>query len=265
MEKQPFYSCAAPMFRLLIAAVLLLGLSACGYDTLYSDLDEQQSNEMLALLMDNGIDSRKTRGEGAWQLEIKRADLPLAMDVLRSHGYPRDRYETLGQVFRKEGFVSSPLEERARLLHGLSQELSQTLTEIDGVVTARVHLAIPEQNALSETRSPSSASVFIKHHANADIALKTAAIKALVVNSVEGLPYENVTVSFFAATAASLPNRNTEPAISAAAFVLPIDQWQVLAGLAAVLSLLTILLFVRQRRRQPRSLAVRAGSRQHRD
>lgn len=193
------------MKRISILCIALFGITACGYDTLYSDLDEQQSNEMLALLMDNGIESRKTRGDGAWQLELKKSDLPPAMDVLRRHGYPRERYETLGQVFKKEGFVSSPLEERARLLHGLSQELSQTLTEIDGVVTARVHLAIPERNALSDTRSPSSASVFIKHHANADVSLKTAAIKALVVNSVEGLPYENVTVSFFATTSASTP------------------------------------------------------------
>lgn len=247
--------------RRILSVLVLLSLSACGYDTLYSDLDEQQSNEMLALLMDNGISSRKIRGEDAWQLEIKRDDLPLAMDVLRSHGYPRDRYETLGQVFRKEGFVSSPLEERARLLHGLSQELSQTLTEIDGVVTARVHLAIPEQNALSDTRNPSSASVFIKHHANADVALKTAAIKALVVNSVEGLPYENVTVSFFAATAASLPARAPEPAM-AAALTLPVGQWPVFAGLGSAMLLLLFLLVVRQRRRQPRHLAAHRGARQ---
>jgi len=180
----------------LLGAFLLTG---CGYDTLYSDLGEQQANEMLALLLSHDISARKARADKAWQLEIGESDLPAAMEILKSRGYPRDDFESLGQVFKKEGFVSSPLEERARLLHGLSQELSRTLAQIDGVIVARVHLAIPERHALSDTRNPSSASIFIKHRADAEIAMQTAAIKALVVNSVEGLPYENVTVSFFTA------------------------------------------------------------------
>lgn len=180
-----------------LLAVLLVG--GCGYEALYSDLDEQQANEMLALLLTHDIGAHKSRADKAWQLDIDESDLPAAMEILRSRGYPRDKFESLGQVFKKEGFVSSPLEERARLLHGLSQELSQTLSQIDGVIVARVHLAIPERHALSEARNPSSASIFIKHRADAQIAMQTAAIKALVVNSVEGLPYENVTVSFFTA------------------------------------------------------------------
>jgi type III secretion protein J len=119
------------------------------------------------------------------------------MEVLKAEGYPRDAYDSLGQVFRKEGFVSTPLEERARLLYALSQELSRTISAIDGVVVARVHLAIPERQPLSEEKPLSSASVFIKHKPGSQIVNKAASIKALVVNSVEGLPYENVTVTFF--------------------------------------------------------------------
>lgn len=234
------------MKHLCMLCIALIGIAGCGYDTLYSDLDEQQSNEMLALLMSNGIESRKTRGDGTWQLELKKSDLPLAMEVLKRHGYPRERYETLGQVFKKEGFVSSPLEERARLLHGLSQELSQTLTEIDGVVTARVHLAIPEQNALSDKRSPSSASVFIKHHANADVSLKTAAIKALVVNSVEGLPYENVTVSFFATVSASGPT--VQPKRTQSMFLSQLSQrhWLIVSA-SGLLGLVAVVFALRRR------------------
>jgi type III secretion protein J len=180
---------------LLIAGALLGG---CGKDPLYSKLDEQQANEMLAVLVGAGIDASKTPAEEGWSIEVARSGVPQAMKVLKAEGYPHEAYQSLGDVFRKEGFVSTPLEERARLLHALSQELSRTVAAIDGVVIARVHLAIPERNPLSEDKPLSSASVFIKHKPGSQVVNKAASIKALVVNSVEGLPYDNVTVTFFA-------------------------------------------------------------------
>jgi type III secretion protein J len=179
----------------LLAAALLGG---CGQEPLYSKLDEQQANEMLAVLVEAGIDASKAPVEDGWSIEVARSGLPRAMAVLKAEGYPHEKFESLGEVFRKEGFVSTPLEERARLLHALSQELSRTISAIDGVVVARVHLAIPERNPLSEDKPLSSASVFIKHKPGSQVVNKAASIKALIVNSVEGLPYDNVTVTFFA-------------------------------------------------------------------
>jgi type III secretion protein J len=187
---------AAPRWR--VAASLLsltLLLAACGRDELYTQLDQQQANEMLALLVTNGIDAGKSRADNGWTLQTARSDLPRAMDLLKANGYPREKFQSLGEVFTKEGFVSSPLEERARLLYGLSQELSRTLSSIDGVVVARVHLALPERHALSDKRGPASAAVFIKHRPDSVVTSQVADIKALVVNSVEGLPYDNVTVT----------------------------------------------------------------------
>ena len=177
----------------LTAATLLL--AGCGRETLYTQLDQQQANEMLALLLSQGVDADKTRADSAWALTTSRRDLPQAMQLLKANGYPREKFQSLGDVFPKEGLVSSPLEERARLLHAMSQELARTLSTIDGVIVARVHLAIPERAALSDKRGPASAAVFIKHRADSPVTAQVASIKALVVNSVEGLPYDNVTVT----------------------------------------------------------------------
>jgi type III secretion protein J len=187
--------------KVIALALVCLALTACGNEALYTDLDEQQANEMLAVLVRSGIDADKVRTEKAWSLQVGRKDLPRAMEVLKADGYPKDKFDSLGQVFHKEGLVSTPLEERARLLYALSQELSRTVSSIDGVVVARVHLAIPERRPLSDEKQLSSASVFIKYKPGSQVVNKASSIKALIVNSVEGLPYENVTVTFFASEA----------------------------------------------------------------
>ena len=81
----------------------------------------------------------------------------------------------------------------------MSQEISNTIAQIDGVVMARVHLVMPERNPLADKPQPAAASVFIKHRPDKDLSGQTAQIKALVVNALEGLPYDNVTVALFPA------------------------------------------------------------------
>ena len=90
-------------------------------------------------------------------------------------------------------------------MYGLSQELSQTISSIDGVVQARVHIAVPEADPLSEEPKPSSASVFIRHSPDVDLSSQVGSIKALVTNSIEGLPYDRVTVVLFPARPVATP------------------------------------------------------------
>jgi len=175
-------------------------LAACSSADLYSKLSEKQANELIAALQSAGIPAdKRTKDSKVWTVRVGQADFARAVDTLRAEGLPRDEFESLGRVFRKEGFVSSPLEERARLIYGLSQELSNTLSSIDGVVVARVHLAVPERDPLSDRPQSASASVMVKHRPGVNMSQHIGQIKALVVNSVEGLSYDHVTVSLFAA------------------------------------------------------------------
>ena len=144
--------------RLLAAAAgaALLALTGCSSNQeLYGQLSERQANEMVAVLYAAKIKAEKVTGaDGKFSVATSQDDFSVAVRTLNAQGYPRDTFDSMGKVFKREGFVSSPLEERARLTHAMSQEIANTLANIDGVITARVHLVMPESNPLSDKPLP---------------------------------------------------------------------------------------------------------------
>ena len=196
------------MKRLL--PILLLALAGCNEVVLHADLQEKEANEMMALLLDTGLSAAKVKGEeGKWQVTVPQAEFAKAVAELRRHGYPRDRFQNIGDMFKKSGLVSSPTEERIRLMHGLSQELSDTISQIDGVLTARVHIVLPTANPFGETTQKASASVFIKHRPKANLETMLPQITKLVASSIEGLSYEQVSTVL---TVSDEPGPDTNPA-----------------------------------------------------
>jgi type III secretion protein J len=220
---------SAVWFVFLLAVALFL--TGCSKQEVHSGLSEAQANELLAALSDAGISSDKTKADEKWTISVAQGDFAKAVETLRSAGLPREEFDTLGSVFKKEGFTSTALEERARLNFGLSQELSRTISEIDGVVQARVHLTMPESDPMSRDAKPSAASVFVKYRSGFDLRSQTGAIKALVTNAIEGLTYERVSVTM-------VPAKSIAPAKVANAGVDLGLILRIVGGLAAVLIML---------------------------
>ena len=185
------------MQRILLLLCILF-LAGCNEQALYSQLSEQEVNEMIVVLQQAGISAQKSvLKEGEFAVTTQTADFNYAVSILSEHGYPKKKYQSLCDVFPEGGLVNSPLAERARLDCARSQELTQTLETIDGVVSARVHLAIPKKDPLSDIEKQASASIFIKHRRGIDLSSYEGKIKGLVVDGIEGLPYENVTIALF--------------------------------------------------------------------
>jgi type III secretion protein J len=202
---------------LLLAAGILTG---CSRSPLYTDLTETQANEVQAALLSAHIDAQKaqmTKAKG-WSIAVAHDEIPNAMAVLGAAGLPRQSLRTLGDVFPKESFVSSPLEERARYIFALSQEVQQTLMQLDGIVDARVHIALPERSLLDDKPQSASASVVIIERPGANLELRETDIKAIVTDGIEGLKDVNrVTVKFFTRHAAAGVAAATLPAVPVAA------------------------------------------------
>lgn len=189
-----------------LAALAGLLLAGCSGSPLYSDLDEQQANEVTAALQGAGIGAEKAPSpkKQGWEVRVGRNEFPQAMQVLYDRGLPRARYASMCEVFKKEGFASSAIEERARYQCSLEQEIAHTLSRIPGVVDARVHIALPERDPLGSNEKVSSASVMIFERPGADLRDAETAIKVTVKDGVQGLDDVNkVTVKFISMTAPS--------------------------------------------------------------
>jgi type III secretion protein J len=181
------------LFAVLLAALLLLG----GCDTsvqLFSAMSERDANEVVASLGGSGIEAHKLPGKEGVGIEVPQASVARAISILEEEGLPREHRSSMGEVFRKEGLISSPLEERARYLWALSQELSETVSEIDGVIRARVHVVLPERSTGGDPPMPSSAAVFVKYRRGVVLDESVPQIRRLVASSIPGLQADKVTV-----------------------------------------------------------------------
>ncbi|PBJ84393.1 EscJ/YscJ/HrcJ family type III secretion inner membrane ring protein [Lysobacteraceae bacterium NML93-0399] len=201
----------------LLACLMLVG---CGGTALYSSVDERQANEMMGALIGSGIQAQKkpAASKVGWDVFVAESDMPQAMDVLRARGLPRENYQNLGDIFKKEGFASSATDERGRYLHALQQEITQTLSMLPGVAQARVHLALPERDPLGGSTGKTSAAVWIFEQPGANVRDREADIKIVVKDGVEGLTDINqVSVKFVTMPAPpeSAPSTGTAMALSA--------------------------------------------------
>ncbi|TQV84065.1 EscJ/YscJ/HrcJ family type III secretion inner membrane ring protein [Exilibacterium tricleocarpae] len=175
---------------LLKATLFLFFLLISGCKTvvdLHTELNEKDANEVVAALLSKGIGAKKVRRKEGLAVLIDEADMARAVNLLSAQALPRRHKTSMGEIFKKEGVISTPLEERARYIYALSQELELTLNEMDGVIAARVHVVLPERIAPGEPINPSSAAVFIKHEESYDVDIYTARIKQLIASSIPGL------------------------------------------------------------------------------
>jgi type III secretion protein J len=197
---------------------LLCMATGCRSRDLASGLSEQDAQEIVVVLKENGIDATAVRNAGGdrdaaatWTVQARGGspDNVLAWRVLRENGLPRQKIKGLEEVFSTTGMIPTASEEKARLLLALSGELSRTLKSVQGVTDARVQIVLPENSPLLDRTqwSPPTSSVLIKYRGE-EPPVTREEVKSLVARGIEGLQADNVAVVFKRTEPVRIPARS---------------------------------------------------------
>jgi len=181
-------------------------------------LDERQANEIQTVLVERGFRARKAVEDGrppTWAVEVEAVDAADAVRVLAEQGLPRARPAGVRELL-KPGLVPDPVEQHALLLEAQSGELARTLEAVDGVVSARVHLVLPQPSRNGAPSAPTKAAVYLRAQPASAPKIESMKdeLRALVAGSVEGL--EPAAVTFVVSEVVStVPPRMPAPVRSA--------------------------------------------------
>src|SRR5262245_61075604 len=250
---------------LVIAMAVAVTTAACSTNILHG-VDERSANEATAALERAGIGAEKLPDEGAaagagatYTIRVAHADGTRAVDLLRALGLPRDRRRGFSETYGQPSLIPTPSEERARYVDALTGEIERTLESADGVVSARVHLVLEENDPLAtdaKPRSAARAAVLLKARPGTT-PLSEGDVQKLVAGSVAGLEPAAVSV---VVTAAADPNAAATASLAALGplRITPGTRPLLLAALVgglALLALLATLLLLTARRAATRGRA----------
>jgi len=178
----------------VVAAVVAMAMWASQGDwrVLYAGLPDKEAGAIVAELGTMGVPYRYTDGGGAIKVPADR--LYDAKMKLAAKGMPKA--SVVGnELLDVSRFGQTDRQERANMQRALEGELVRTITKLEGVEDARVHLALPNQNGFFREQQKPSASVMLTLHPGFKLdRAQAAGIVHLVSSSVPELSPKAVSV-----------------------------------------------------------------------
>ncbi len=196
ISNQPAVKRAMPAAAAIIVAfvglISYLILQQPSRTTLYASLPQSEKSKIIDALTNAGVDATIDPTTGDVMVPV--SDYHESKMKLAAQGLPTSvpgGYDSLGEI----QMGTSRSVESMRLKQSQEIELARSISEIDYVVAARVHLAIPEKSVFVRDTAPVTASVFVQLLEGRSLgATQVKAITHLVSSSVPGLNEENVTI-----------------------------------------------------------------------
>ncbi|WP_100501290.1 flagellar basal-body MS-ring/collar protein FliF [Geodermatophilus chilensis] len=210
-------------------------ITAPTYAPLFSNLASTDASAIVDELNAAGVSYELADGGGTIMVPNEQVyDLRLSMS---GKGLPAGN-DTGYALLDEQGITTSEFQQQVTYQRALQDELSATLESLEGVRTAVVHVALPEEEVFASDEAEPTASVLL------DLAPGTSldsgqvqAVTNLVSSSIEGMDPDQVTVADATGAVLSAPGQGVTTAAGDARSQLEQDYEERLAANAeAVLS-----------------------------
>ncbi|MDR6352506.1 type III secretion system inner membrane ring lipoprotein SctJ [Pantoea sp. SORGH_AS_0659] len=184
-------------FLKVSALIFTLLLTGCREESLLTGLDQNQANEVVSLLQKNNIAAvKKDLVKAGFSVSVAKTDFASAVDLITLYDLPSAKRVEIADMFPADALISSPRAEVARIYSAIEQRLEQTLNQIQGVVSSRVHVSYDMNNTDAEKASQPvhiSALLRVREVGPEQDAL-IADAKRLLKNSFSKVSYDDVSV-----------------------------------------------------------------------
>ena len=178
----------------LVAVIVAIGLwsSQGDYGVLFANLPDKEGGAVVAQLATMQVPYKFAAGGTAIMIpsdKVNEVRLKLA-----SAGLPKSSVVGF-ELMDNAKFGQTQTQERVNLQRALEGELTRTISSIDAVESARVHLALPNQNGFFREQQKPSASVVLMLRGGRTLdRSQLAGIVHLVASSVPELQTRDVSV-----------------------------------------------------------------------
>lgn len=178
----------------LAAGTLVLTRSGSGpvMAAMYTDLEARDAAAVTDELITRGVDYELT--DGGSTVLVPRDQVYDLRVGLSGEGIPSssEGYALLD----RQGLTTSEFRQRIDFQRALEGELAMTLRSIDGIESATVHLALPEDSVFVDEPTDPTASVLVRTSSSGGVSSdQVGAMVHLVASSVKSLTPENVTIA----------------------------------------------------------------------
>jgi len=168
-------------------------ISSSPMTLLYSELDQQDAGAIVQKL-----DSLKIPYDVAATgnaIRVPSEQVGKVRMLMASDGLPKGGsigYEIFDQ---KEGFGTTSFVQNINHLRALEGELARTISTMDAIQSARVHLVLPQRELFSHNTQSATASVFLKTRGGATLGRQQiAAIQHLIAAAVPQLQPNQISI-----------------------------------------------------------------------
>ena len=197
---------------LVLGLIIYMLLQQPSLTPLYASLPEAEKARVVEALKNAGYDVSIDPSTG--DVLVPTGDYHKSRMTLAAQGLPAsvpDGYSAIGDI----PIGSSRSVENIRLKQSQEIELARSVGDIQGVIAARVHLAIPEKSVFARTSMAPTASVFVQLNEGRTLSKQQVnAIIHLVSSSVPSLAKSDVTVVDQYGGLLSNPNDDPASALS---------------------------------------------------